>query len=556
MATEIKIPVPDQTTTEVRIVEWKIKPGDTVKHGQVILEVESDKSVIEVESPADGTVLKLLAQVDDMVPVAQVVGFIGQSEEPIETPLPSPPPANPSPTPVASPPPVTDEQLPTSVTEIKIPVPDQTTTEVRIVEWKINPGDTVKRGQVILEVESDKSVIEVESPAEGAILKLTAQVDDMVPVAEVVGYIGQPGTQLPDTSQSQSSQASEPTASIAPQTVDGTAKASPLAQKTAQELEVNLTTIQGTGIHGKIMRADVVGHPDKPVGSRERVIASPNARRLARELNVDLTAISAGSGAGGRIVGKDVQALAANGPTATTPAPATAPASAGSPLPGTVEPLSKMRRAIGNNLQMSFRDTPHFNVTMAIDMTQAISFRAMYNSGKDKSTQISVNDLVVRATANAMKQFPVVNSRLVDNAIHYLADINIGIATALDSGLVVPVLAHADQKNWAQLAAETKRLATEARNGKIIGAGKGTFTISNLGMFGVDQFTAIINPGECAIMAVGALQQEVVVIDGMIGIKPMMKITLCSDHRIIDGATAARFLLALKQYLERDIIEG
>lgn len=225
----------------------------------------------------------------------------------------------------------------------------------------------------------------------------------------------------------------------------------------------------------------------------------------------------------------------------------------GQPMPGTDVELTKMRRAIGMYLQGSFRDTPHFNVTMSIDMTNAIKFRSQYNKGKEKPDKISVNDLVVKSCAIALRQFPAVNSKFMEDKIRYEADVNIGVATALPTGLVVPVVLNTDKLGWKELAAETKSIIEQARNGKLPGMGKGTFTVSNLGMFGIDEFTAIINPPEAAILAVGGLKQEVVSVDGTIGVKPIMKVTLCSDHRVIDGALSAQFLGSLKQYLEEDI---
>jgi pyruvate dehydrogenase E2 component (dihydrolipoamide acetyltransferase) len=250
----------------------------------------------------------------------------------------------------------------------------------------------------------------------------------------------------------------------------------------------------------------------------------------------------------------DVEQYAKTKPAAkAAPPPAAAVPAAGQPKPGTEVPLTKMRRAIGVNLQKSFRDTPHFNVTMSVDMSRAIEFRTKINEGREKTQRISVNDLVVKACAVALQEYPAVNSRLGEDSISYLADINIGVATAVEAGLVVPVLSNTDKRSWDEIALETKRLAQQARQGKILGAGKGTFTVSNLGMFGVEQFTAIINPPESAILAVGGVKNEVVDIGSGIGVRPIMKVTLCSDHRVIDGVLAAEFLRRVKMYLEDEI---
>lgn len=455
-------------------------------------------------------------------------------------------------------------------TEVKIPIPDQTTEEVRVVKWQVAPGDAVKKGQVILEVETDKSVMEVESIADGVLLSQLFSEDDMVAVGETVGFVGEAGEKVeapakaseakgsaPAVTASASAPVSAAPAAVAP--VDGGTKASPVARRLAGELGIDLSKVAGSGPNGRITKEDVQAFGSAPIAAApaavravvpgQRVKASPNAKRLAGELGVDI-AMVAGSGPDGRVVGRDVEAFAGSAPAGA--AVAAGPA-AGQPTPGTSAPLSKMRRAIGINLQTSSRDTPHFNVTMSIEMSRAMAVRGKLNEGRDKSERVSVNDLVVKACAVALERYPAVNSRLYEDRIEYLADINIGIATAVSEGLIVPVMVGADKLSWYEMAQQAKLLASQARAGKIIGAGKGTFTVSNLGMFGVDNFTAIINPPESAILAVGAVKNEVVDIGGGIGVRPIMKATLCSDHRVIDGALAAEFLRWVKVYLEEQI---
>ena len=433
--------------------------------------------------------------------------------------------------------------------EIKIPIPDQTTEEVRIVTWCKAIGDTVKKGDVILEIETDKAVMEVESIGDGVLLKQLVEVDDMVPVGQVVGFIGQAGEEVFADETEPAKAETAPVETKVTQLKN--VLATPLAAKVAENKGIDIGAVSGTGAHGKVMRKDVELHSSGSVSSgalrREgRLLASPNAKRLATELGIDINAV-VGTGPNGRITGKDVTEFAKNKPSqGHLPA-------AGQPMPGTEVELTKMRRAIGINLQKSFRDTPHFNVTMSIDMTKAMKVRAELNKGKEKSEKVSVNDLIIKACALALRKHPAVNSRLLEDRIKYHADINIGVATALDTGLVVPVLLNADKSSFHQLAAETKSIIQQARGGKLVGLGKGTFTVSNLGMFGIDEFTAIINPPEAAILAVGGLKQEVVSIDGTIDIKPIMKVTLCSDHRVVDGVLAAQFLQSVKRYLEEDI---
>jgi len=597
MAKEIKVPVPDQTTEEVRIVKWIKNEGETVAKGEVILEVETDKSVMEVESIEAGVLLKQMAAVDDMVAVSAVVGYVGEAGEVIEETSPQSTVHSPQKEEESSQFTVHSSQQegiteagmsPEGVKELKIPVPDQTTEEVRIVAWKKAEGETVAKGEVILEVETDKSVMEVESIENGVLLKQMAAVDDMVAVSAVVGYVGPAGSvigekspqspvsspqeeeersQISDIRSQKGKEESGQGSVVSGQEEGKRVKASPMARKLAGKLGVDLSRVTGSGPQGRIVREDVEkqGKRQKAKGKSEeirgdivggRIVASPNAKRLAKEMGVDLSRVR-GSGANGRIIGDDVlrssQFTVHSSQKEKETAAGAVTAAEGQPAAGTSVAISKMRRAIGKNLQMSFRDTPHFFVTMSADMSQAMSVRNELNAGRSKEKRISVNDLVVRAAALALKQYPAVNSRMDDKEIHYLPDINVGVATAVEAGLVVPVLTNADQRGWDDLALETKRLAREARGGKILNAGKGTFTVSNLGMFGVEEFTAIINPPESAILAVGAGKNQVVDIGGGIGVRPMMKMTLCSDHRVVDGALAAQFLRAIKVYLEEEI---
>ena len=436
--------------------------------------------------------------------------------------------------------------------EVKVPIPDQTTEEVRIVEWKKSVGDSIEKGEVILEIETDKAVMEVESTGEGVLLKQLVVVDDMVPVGQVIGFIGESGevveTAEPAKPAAPAKAVEDKPVQAAPSagfTVKKT-QATPLARKIAAKTGLDLSGIEGTGAGGKITRKDLTVAPAVASVHGGRLFASPNAKRLAEELGIDINSVQ-GTGPNGRVLGDDVVAF-----SESAPAVSYAPAE-GQPQPGTEVELTKMRRAIGINLQNSFRDTPHFNVTMSIDMTRAMKFRGEINRGKEKPEKVSVNDLVVKACALALKKYPAVNSKFLEDKIRYEADVNIGVATAVEAGLIVPVVLNTDTLGWKELAAATKDVVSQARGGKLVGFGKGTFTVSNLGMFGVDNFTAIINPPEAAILAVGGLKHQVVSIDGMIGVKPMMKVTLCSDHRVVDGALAAQFLGTVKQYLEEDI---
>jgi len=613
LAKDIIVPVPDQTTEEVRIVGWKVVVGDTVNKGDILLEIETDKSIMDVEANEAGTILEIVAEVDDMVPVSATIGQIGKSGEaftptvtgdtagaqsavsvaPAPATVSAPVNIDTAPvvdvasanqvvvaaTPVAlslakkhgvnlndvqgsgrngmitkcdvekivgvevvvsqSEAPVAQVEstapMPADVSEVIVPVPDQTTEEVRIVGWKKDIGEQVTKGDILLEIETDKSIMDVEAIADGVLLVTFAETDDMVPVSQLIGYLGPKGSDVSRlASGGNSAMANSVTKTVPPAVAPQPAMPSPPPV---------------------VMSSPVAAQPMHTQNNGGRLFISPNARRLAAKLSVDYTQVQP-TGANGRIVGADIEAYAASGQGRTAVATPKRPlgvAAPGQPVPGSVVPMTKMRQAISKNLVASSRDIPSFNVTMSIDMTRGMDVRKQLNAGRDKATKLSVNDLIVRGCALALREYPSVNSQISGDNIQYMPNVNIGIAIALESGLVVPVLLDADQQNWQALPVATKDMATQARNGKLVNPGKGTFTISNLGMFGVDHFSAIINPPESAIIAVGRIKEEVVAANGMFGLKPMLQVTLCSDHRTVDGALAAQFLLSIKRYLEEDI---
>jgi len=375
-----------------------------------------------------------------------------------------------------------------------------------IGQWLKNEGDVVEAGEPLLEVETEKMANVVESPASGTLAQIIYPAGSTVPITDVIAVIAAPGEKVSDCQSTQ-----------------------PVSQaKTEAATGAQATEPQAAALQAK---------------SPSRINISPMAKKRALKLGVDLSQVMP-SGANGRIMMEDIETFvrSSQGQKATEAADT-----------GNYVPLTKMRRAIGQALQHSVRDAPHFNVTMPIAMNRALEFRKQFNDPLPKEKRISVNDLLIKACAMALKQSSAVNSRLEADHIRHLEEVNIGIAVALDSGLVVPVLRQADQYDWGSLAAESRRLVEQAQAGKIIGIGEGTFTVSNLGMFGVEHFTAIINPPESAILAVGGIRNEAVEVDGAVAFHPTMKVTLASDHRVIDGALAAKFLLAIKVYLEEKI---
>ncbi len=428
-------------------------------------------------------------------------------------------------------------------TEIIMPVLGMTMESGIIVEWMKKEGDSVTEGEVLFNVETDKSVMEVEARAAGTLLKILHGPGDEVPIQQVIGYIGSQGETIDgdgngDTGGGAVSEAVASVDAAGTGAIDAPGDDTPAIASPEQN---------GQGIP---VMAVTDGRPD-------RIKISPKARKHARDLGVAIENI-VGTGPGGRIVFSDVEAHAAQAP-ATAPAPSAVPAMAG---PGSKRiqsraPLSGLRKVAAARLAESASTVPHFFLTMDVDMTRITSLREQLLAYGEKRglARVSVNDLIIKAAGITLRAFPAVNASLDGNEIVQYADVNVGFAVALDDGLVVPVVASADQKSVFEIAAITRALGEKAR-GKGLGPedyGYGTFTISNLGMYGVDQFTAIINPPEAAILAVGRIKDTPVAVDGKVEIKAMMSITLSSDHRLIDGAVSGRFLAHFRDILEQPL---
>lgn len=396
-------------------------------------------------------------------------------------------------------------------------------TEGTILRWLKKEGDSVENGDIIAEIETDKASVELPAETSGKLANIIAKEGETVPVGAVIAEILGEGEQPQVTSSAEMpAVAAEPV--------------SPGAEPTAEALR-----------------------EEPPV--QERVKASPLARRIAQEAGVDLAMVK-GTGPGGRIVERDVQQFiasrqAAQRPSVTEPV---RPAAAGveSPAPAGGEPLSRMRRLIAERTTLTKQTVPHFYVTMNIDMTEAMALRERLNAAlPEDAPKLSVNDFVTKACALALARYPQVNALYQNERIYPSSEIHIGIAVALPDGLIVPVLRHCERKTLRQIAAETRQLVEKARAGRLTpdeytGA---TFSISNLGMYGVDEFIAIINPPAVAILAVGAVQKQPVALDDdTVAVRPRMKVTISADHRALDGAVAAEFLRELKRILENPYV--
>jgi pyruvate dehydrogenase E2 component (dihydrolipoamide acetyltransferase) len=439
--------------------------------------------------------------------------------------------------------------------EMIMPKVDMDQDTGTVVEWQKKNGDEVKEGEIVLVMETDKVAIDVEAPASGILDGISAEVGDVVPIGTVIAYILEPGESLPESAKKTEpaeKPAGQPGAVVEPATP---VSATPVAQNMAAAHGVDLSSVTGTGKDGKVTKADVqaaMEGPPAPTPSGDgKVIASPAARRIAREKGVDLAQVP-GSGPNGRVQGFDVEAY-----TPTTPAGMPAPAA--QRLEPEVIPLVGMRKTIAERLTASYQNIPHIKFTERVDMTRFNDARQSLNAHAEKHGQpkVSATALLVKLLAATLQNHPWLNSSLNEETILLHKEINIGVAVALDAGLIVPVVRNADQKDVSQLAAEINDLAGRAREGKLVSSEVkgGTFTISNLGPFGVEQFDAIINPPEAAILAVGNTHPEAVPLaDGQIVSRPMMHITLSADHRIVDGAVAARFITDLKSTLENPIL--
>lgn len=398
-------------------------------------------------------------------------------------------------------------------------------TEGTILRWLKKEGDVVEIGDIIAEVETDKASVELPAEASGKLASILAKEGDTVPVGTVIAEI------LGEGEQPQVTRTAEPAAVAEEPSVPGEELAIPSAEA-----------------------------PPTEAPAQERVKASPLARRIAIEAGIDLAMVK-GTGPGGRIVERDVQQFIASRQAAPRIPIAEPSPSVSAPEDAVLtggEPLSRMRRLIAERTTLTKQTVPHFYVTMDIDMTEAMALRERLNATlPEDAPRISVNDLVTKACALALARYPQVNALYQNDRVYPSSEVHIGIMVALPGGLIVPVLRHCERKTLRQIAVETRQLVEKARAGRLAsdeytGA---TFSISNLGMYGVDEFIAIINPPAVAILAVGAVQKQPVALDDdSVVVRPRMKVTLSADHRALDGAVAAEFLRELKRILENPYI--
>ena len=445
------------------------------------------------------------------------------------------------------------------ISKVIMPKLGQTMEKATVEKWVKKEGDTVAKGDVILEITTDKATLEVESYWEGTLLKILAEEGLEVPVNHVIAVLGEPGDEIPDdiaepppaaaeeapkpkaapsaprtapTPAPAQSSAAPALAPSAPSPAPAPAVAlmperivaSPRAKRRSKEEKVALECLTGSGPNGRVIERDVEAYLERTAAVR----ITPTAREIAFRRGVDILKVK-GSGTSGRIMKEDVAKAV--------------------PARGERVELTAMRRVIADRLSYSFRDVPHFYLMMDMDMTEVVPFRKKLN--EEGEVRISFNDILMRACVLAFEEVPEMNSAWLGDATLCRADVNIGLAVSLDGGLIVPVVKCLQMKTLEQVAVESADLVARARNKKLNPDEfeGGCLTISNLGMFDVDAFVPIINPGECAILGVGRITEKPAVINGGIQVRSMMTVTLSGDHRTIDGAQAAAFLKKVKDVL-------
>jgi pyruvate dehydrogenase E2 component (dihydrolipoamide acetyltransferase) len=545
MAEAIRMPLLSDTMKEGIIAEWHKKVGDEVKADDIIAEVETDKATMEVMPYVSGTLLYIAVDKGKGVPINGIMAIIGKPGEDFQhllsdspaptqatanaTNIPAPAPAAPVVTEVA---PQPAKSIPTDATVVRMPLLSDTMKEGKIVAWHKKVGDKVKSDDTIADVETDKATMEVMPYADGTLLYIGVKEGDAAKINDIIAIIGKPGTDI---------------SGLLDGNTTAVATAVPAENATAQS---TATTASSSHTHTE--------------ESDERIKISPLAKMLASQKGISVKNIM-GSGDNGRIIKRDIDNYVpstqpAPSQVAAVSAPAPTPVASSQPIAAasTQEshkdiPVTQMRKIIAQRLGESMFTAPHFYLTMTINMDNAIEARKAINNVA--TTKVSFNDMVIKACAMALKKHPAVNSSWMGDFIRQNNHINIGTAVAVDEGLIVPVIKNADQKSLSEIAADAGTLIDKARTKKIQPhefTGN-TFTISNLGMMDIDEFTAIINPPDSCILAVGKIAPTPIVVNNQITIGQQMKITLSCDHRVVDGAVGSKFLQTLKAYLENPV---
>ncbi|MGJ1445230.1 2-oxo acid dehydrogenase subunit E2 [Sphingobacterium spiritivorum] len=540
MAEVVKMPKMSDTMTEGVIAKWHKKVGDKVNSGDLVAEIETDKATMDFESYQEGTLLYIGPKEGEAVAVDAVIAVLGEEGEDFQALLDG------SSDTSAAPAEEKKEETPASeesssasvsaedlgVTVITMPLLSDTMTEGVIAQWNFKVGDTIKSDDAIADVETDKATMEVTAYADGTLLYVGLEAGQAAKVNDIIAIVGPAGTDVTPLLNQKS--------------------AAPKAESKESKKE-------------EAPKAAAENAPAETAGSSaddSRVKASPLARKIAKEKGINLNDVK-GSADGGRIVKKDVEsfvpsAKSAAAPASTGAAPATESKTITLPTyvgeeKYTEQPVSQMRKTIARRLSESLFTAPHFYLTISIDMDNAIAARTQIN--EVAPVKVSFNDIVIKAAAVALKKHPAVNSSWGGDKIRFNEHTNIGVAIAVEDGLLVPVVRFADGKSLSHISTEVKDFAQRAKSKKLQPSDweGSTFTVSNLGMFGIDEFTSIINSPDGAILSVGAIQAIPVVKNGAVVPGNIMKLTLGCDHRVVDGATGAAFLQTLKSLIENPV---
>ena len=533
MAEVITMPRLSDTMTEGKVSKWHKKVGDTVKEGDVLAEIETDKAVQDFESEFNGTLLYIGTEEGSNSPVDSVLAIIGNAGEDISGLVSggnSAPQTEEKKEEVAvSAPEVSavSAEIPAGVEVITMPRLSDTMTEGKVAKWHKNVGDDVKEGDILAEIETDKAVQDFESEFKGTLLYQGVSEGNATNVDEILAIIGPAGTDV--------------SAIVAG---GGKQQSAISNQQSANQV---VTPVETPKAESGVQSAE-----------SGRINISPLAKKMASEKGIDISTVK-GSGDNGRIVKKDIENYQPSAaPVQQTAAVSTSVASAPAAQVAmnfvageTTETVnSQVRNIIAKRLSESKFTAPHYYLMVEINMDKAIEARKELNSLPD--TKVSFNDMVIKATALALRKHPQVNSSWAGDKIIHHGNINVGVAVAIPDGLVVPVLKNADYMNYNQISASVKDMASRAKS-KGLKANEmegSTFSISNLGMFGIETFTSIINQPNSCILSVGAIIEKPVVKNGQIVVGNTMKLSLACDHRVVDGATGAQFLQTLKTYLE------
>ncbi len=530
MATVINMPRLSDTMEEGVVAKWLKNVGDAIEEGDILAEIETDKATMEFESFHEGTLLYIGVQEGEAAPVDSLLAIIGEAGENFETLLDSN--SQEAPTTVAAIEPKNTQtmEIPTGVQIITMPRLSDTMTDGTVASWLKNVGDTIEEGDILAEIETDKATMEFESFYEGTLLHIGVQEGGTAPVDSLLAIVGAAGTDVSALVAAQENGTLQATKTVAaPEKVVETPTDPVVEKATAQVTQ----------------------------STSERIFASPLAKKIAKEKNINLQHLQ-GSGENGRIVKKDVENYtpATNVPVAAQIATCTTPVAqytpAGEEQSETVK-NSQMRKVIAKRLGESKFTAPHYYLTIEVAMDQAMASRKTINAMPD--TKVSFNDMVVKACAMALQKHPQVNTSWNGDSTAYHKHIHVGVAVSVDEGLLVPVLKFTDQMSLTQIGGNVRDLAGKARSKKIAPNEMegSTFTISNLGMFGIQEFTSIINQPNSTILSVGAIVQKPVVRNNEIVVGNTMKVTLACDHRTVDGATGAQFLQTLKTFIENPV---